>query len=80
MVRQMRSGIRDWRDINVNKGLVIRMAYWSEYVERDEIGRPLYRWWQCSECGKQIESEEQIGYEYCPFCRARMDGDEYDEY
>lgn len=55
------------------------MGYWKEYVERDEIGRPLYRWWQCSSCFKEIESEKKISFDYCPFCGDRMNGSEYDE-
>lgn len=44
--------------------------------EWSEISRTIFweRRWMCSECGAKFVTEE--GWNYCPNCGARMDGDE----
>ena len=32
-------------------------------------------WWHCSNCGK-LASGVETRFDYCPFCGARMDGDD----
>ena len=37
-------------------------------------GNPVYDLWECSECGKEHEGEEDTLTNYCPNCGAKMDG------
>nr|DAR40831.1 MAG TPA: zinc-ribbon containing domain protein [Caudoviricetes sp.] len=33
-------------------------------------------WWHCSICGRLVTDVESHRFDYCPWCGARMDGDD----
>lgn len=33
-------------------------------------------WWHCSICGRLVTDVERHRFDYCPWCGARMDGNE----
>lgn len=33
-------------------------------------------WWHCSRCGRLVTDVERNRFDYCPWCGARIDGDD----
>lgn len=59
-------------EIEIQKRLAIEQKH-GRWIERS------YALWYCDKCGYEIENLEYypstVGYNYCPNCGARMDGE-----